>query len=545
MLERASPHGLQVPAPPVSRPAVRVAAFAAWLAVVAWLSFNHAFWRDEVRAFSLAVQGETLAAMLRDLHGEGHPALWYLLLRAAHAVLRDPVALPLVSIAVASAAMLLLLLRSPFSPPLLAALIVGKFALFEYAVMARNYGISMALLFALAVLYPRHRRGGPVLGILLFLLANTNVHSALLVAAFLLFHLVETLQEHGLRWTPALRAFTLNALLAILGVALCAATVYPPVHTAAADAGSPVGGRRLLGAITLPANQFSELVLHGPWSALGLGHLHEFPYADGLRWIMSLAMFGSLFGLVRRPAAFLAALAALLSLSVFFTAVYGGSYRHQALWLVFLVALYWIAMAGGRGQGAPPGKLGPLIGIASRLGFGLFALLVALQVPGGVMEITDAALHRPPFSRSRDLAALVSGRPELAGATILADPDYLVESVPYYLDNPVYLIRERRFGSIPKFTKTAQLHLTLDDILAAARGVAAGTGRPVLILLAERLDASAPARVRQEGYNWELATTPEQVRAFQQATCLLASFGPARSDESFDVYRLGRCDPAP
>ena len=110
------------------------------------------------------------------------------------------------------------------------------------------------------------------------------------------------------------------------------------------------------------------------------------------------------------------------------------------------------------------------------------------------MEITDAALHRPPFSRSRDLAALVSGRPELAGATILADPDYLVESVPYYLDNPVYLIRERRFGSIPKFTKTAQLHLTLDDILAAARGVAAGTGRPVLILLAERLDASAPAR---------------------------------------------------
>ena len=545
MMERASPYGLQTPARPVGRRGLRVAAFAAWLAAVVWLSFNHAFWRDEVRAFSLAVGGETLAAMFRDLHGEGHPALWYLLLRAAHAVLRDPVALPLVSIAVASAAMLLLLLRSPFSPPLLAALIVGKFALFEYAVMARNYGISMALLFALAVLYPRHRRRGPVIGILLFLLANTNVHSALLVAAFLLFHLVETLQEHGLRWTPALRAFTLNALLAILGVALCAATVYPPVHTAAVNAGSPVGGRRLLAAIMLPANQFSELVLHGPWSALGLGHFHEFPYADDLRWIMSLAMFGSLFGLVRRPAAFLAALAALLSLSLFFTVVYGGSYRHQALWLVFLVALYWIAMAGGREQGAAPGKLDPLLGVATRVGSGLFALLIVLQVPGGVMEINDAALHRPPFSRSRDLAALVSSRPELADATILADPDYLVESVPYYLDNPVYLIRERRFGSIAKFTRTAQLHLTLDDILAAARGMAAETGKPVLILLAERLDASAPARVRKEGYNWELATTPEQVLAFQGATCLLASFGPARSDESFDVYKLGRCDPAP
>ena len=74
--------------------------------------------------------------------------------------------------------------------------------------------------------------------------------------------------------------------------------------------------------------------------------------------------------------------------------------------------------------------------------------------------------------------------------------------------------------------------------------MAAETGKPALILLAERLDASAPARVRKEGYNWELATTPEQVLAFQWATCLLASFGPARSDESFDVYLLGRCDAA-
>ena len=545
-LGRSSPADqarLAQPQPAQTRPAQpwsRLAMFAAWLAVVAALSLHHAPWRDEVRALSLAIQGESLADMVQGVHGEGHPLLWYLLLRASHSVVGNAAVLPVVSVAVAAAAVALLLLRSPFSLPLLAALLAGKFALFEYAVSARNYGISMLLLFALAALYPHHRHRGPVLGLLLFLLASTNAHSVLLVAAFLLLWLVDTIREHGLRWTPALRTFALNACLAALGVALCAATIYPPFNDAATNHSGALDARRLLGAVVRPAGPFTDLVLRGPWQTLGLGPFHEARHALRLEWLASLAMFGSLLGLLHRPAAFLAALASLLLLSLFFTVVYPGSYRHQALWLVFLVAAYWVAM---QGTVAPvSGRFGPLLRAASMSGRGLFALLVALQVPGGIKAVADAALDRPPYSRSGDFAALVSAHPDLAGATVMADPDYLVEAVPYYLGNATYLIRERRFGRVVRFTKAAQLRLTLDDVLATARRVAAETGRPVLILLAERLDASAPARVRQEGYNWELATAPEQVLAFQAATRLLARFGPAQTDESFDVYRV---DPEP
>jgi hypothetical protein len=41
--------------------------------------------------------------------------------------------------------------------------------------MARNYGIGMLILFALAIAYQRWRGRGVALGALLFLLANTNV----------------------------------------------------------------------------------------------------------------------------------------------------------------------------------------------------------------------------------------------------------------------------------------------------------------------------------------------------------------------------------
>ncbi len=153
-------------------------------------------------------------------------------------------------------------------------------------------------------------------------------------------------------------------------------------------------------------------------------------------------------------------------------------------------------------------------------------------------DIATIAGQRAPFSRSRDLAALVAKHPELKDAVIVADPDYFVESLPYYMTNKTYLMREQKFGNITIFTRHARLRLSLDDILQDARKLRQETGKPVLILLQERLDPLKPETVHAEGFNWELVTTPEQVRAFQQSTRLVESFARALGDESYDVYVL-------
>ena len=78
--------------------------------------------------------------------------------------------------------------------------------------------------------------------------------------------------------------------------------------------------------------------------------------------------------------------------------------------------------------------------------------------------------------------------PDLKNATIIADPDFLLEALPYYIGNPTYLMREQRFGNVTTFTKNALLNLDLDDILNVARKLNQERGEPVIILMAQTLD---------------------------------------------------------
>src|SRR3954451_8457570 len=90
-----------------SRNWLDIAILVSWIAAVAFQIMHHVMWRDEVRALSIALNGDNPIAMLRGLHGEGHPALWYVLLRAAHALIGNA-ALPATAfvIGLATAALL-------------------------------------------------------------------------------------------------------------------------------------------------------------------------------------------------------------------------------------------------------------------------------------------------------------------------------------------------------------------------------------------------------------------------------------------------------
>jgi hypothetical protein len=246
-------------------------------------------------------------------------------------------------------------------------------------------------------------------------------------------------------------------------------------------------------------------------------------------------------GLIRYPGAFLAALGTLIGFSIFFRLFYPGSYRHEALWLSFLIASYWITTGKGSAlESRIPLRLQPLLRSISDTGWGFFVLLMGIQVLIGVTNVMAAAGDGPPFSCSRDLGALIGSRPDLRDATIIADPELLLESLPYYVSNPTYLMREQRFGRFVSPDK-ATFRLTLDDVLANARRLRTETNKPVLVLLPYPLDPLAPfaqTRIIREFHGLEFVITPEQVRAFTNATQLIESYPAALTDENFDVYLL-------
>lgn len=517
--------GLADSDPPSARERIfRVALYLAWAALMLVMLSRHAFWRDEVRALSIALGGDNILDMLRGLHGEGHPAIWYLLLRGVHDIVPVNAVLPAVGAIVALIAMALFLWRAPFRPAILILVPFSAFGLLEYAVVARNYGIAMLGLFALAALYPRWRDRGVTIGVVLALICNTNVPAAWLSACILLFWLIELLDEEGLRWGPKYRRFILNAAVAAFGAFICFITIYPTVHDAA--------------AIVHPNGISLEMVASGLLlPALSLRELMP-PFLPDTFWtamLFGLLVFGTLLGLLNRPAAFLSALAGLFGLLLLFSLIYPGGYRHQSLFLVHLIVMYWLVAKGRGGAWPARWRLGERLDRLVEVGQACFALILALQVATSIFLVA-AELRGFPYSRSRDFAALLQ-RENLGDAILIGDPDVFLEPMPYYVGNPIYLLRERRFGDVVRFTRSARQELTLDDILADARMLQARTRRPIVILMQQRLDPARPFRIHQV-YIWELSGTPEQIRRFQRATRLLDRFEPAVTDETFDVYLL-------
>jgi len=160
---------------------VAVAILGIWLAMVIFTVTRHEFWRDEVRALSTA----RAASSPLDLFGltkyGGHPILWYLLLYIGKSIVDTPLVLPVISVIIAFAAVAVFMFFAPFPLWIRCLFIFSALPLYEYSVMARNYGISMLLLFVAAVLYRNRARHSMSLAFVLVLLANTNVHSAMLV----------------------------------------------------------------------------------------------------------------------------------------------------------------------------------------------------------------------------------------------------------------------------------------------------------------------------------------------------------------------------
>ena len=507
-----------------------LALFGLWLGCVLLLTAHHALWRDEVRALTIALQGDNLASFWVDLRGEGHPALWYLVLRALHGVVATPLVLPAASIGIAAAAVLLLLLYSPFSRWVLVLMLLGGLLLFEYSVMQRNYGITVLILFSIAIRYPKNRDHGVWLGCLLFLLANTNVHSVVLTGAFLLFWLMELLRVHGLRLSRPMTWFAVNAGIATLGVVVCALTVYPPYNDAVLSDGMRGDLSAILGHVLLTAGPFD--LLSGFPAARWGGAPHWL--FEGWLLFVSAALYGSLLGLLRSPGAVVAGLMALLGFSAFFTLIYSGGYRHEGLWLSFIITLYWITRTRAVPAPALPMRAPWLVSIGSAA----LVMLLALQVPPGLRAVAGVVLDRPPLSRSRDFGALIASRPDLQTAIVLGEPESLVEFVPYYAPNPTYMLRQSTFGSVVKFARSVKLDLSLGDLLATARSLSVAQDKAVLILMEPRLDADQPAHVVDDGYGRIFRITPDEVRDFLAATTLLKRFGPAQTDETFDVYLL-------
>ncbi len=150
------------------------AAFGVWLLVV---GAHHEPWFDESQAWLLARDSSLYELLAERVRYEGSPGLWHFLLWiGAHSGI--PFSnLYLISAACALSGAAIVLWRAPFPAPLRLLLLGSYFFSYQFSVVARSYTLDLALIPALALVFPCRTRKPIIYGLLLGLLANSNAHS--------------------------------------------------------------------------------------------------------------------------------------------------------------------------------------------------------------------------------------------------------------------------------------------------------------------------------------------------------------------------------
>lgn len=510
-------------------------ALLAFVGLTSFLAMRHEMWRDEVRAFSVATSAQSITALLDALRVEGHPALWYVVLAAGHALWQSPLVLPVAAIVISTLAVAVILRWSPFPVGIRLLIVFGAFMVVEETVMARNYGIGILFLVATCAEFPgRGARPIPV-AILLALMANTSVHAALasmMIGFVWLFDLFDRDGRKALLSPGGIAAF----VIAIGGIAFAFWTARPAADMSYAFSLSTMDVPKTLRAIFsdpgwgLSGYRGANVAATGelPWVRLGIN-----PDVAG-RWLVNLCVVAIGWGLRKNKRYLAAFIISIMGFQMVFRSVYTGGLRHMGIVFFLFIALGWLAIA----------KSGFTRESIRRISLG-FLPLVAVQA--AAMPFMARRFIQHPESSSKAYAESIAANPRYRDAILASDPDYMMEPLLYYVPNAVYMPRQREFHHRVYFSSQGrrQLDLSLADLAGIADSLAAARCRIVLLAIGYPSFADSASGVEPLGYKpavfrWD----PESRSALLARGAPVLSFRGALSDENYSVFELqpgGRC----
>lgn len=497
---------------------VLILLFSIWLGIVVLTLSKHEFWRDEVRSLSLSKNATSLFDLYQLLKHDGHPILWHLILFLGTHINKSNLVLPISSLAVAIAAIIIFLKFSPFPIWFKAIFIFCGFPLYEYSVMARPYGLSMLLLFITACIY-KYREKHPIwLAIVLALLANTNVHSVILVVMIMLYWLIEDLKNSDKRLGSAIFRLLIPTLIIVIGIILNLVFTLPREDSIVLKITNGVDFEQVLLStliyFLLPNVTFFKL----------------FP-----TWVPAffslIILFLALVGLIGKPRLFLISILTQVAFGILFTYIYVGDYRHQGLFLVFLVFLYWIAENPEANNVITLHKER-----LARIGNIALTIIIILNVYLGLSLVYDDVNHIR--SSSKQLGEYLNDSTLYKNAIIVAEPDYLIESLPFYANNQIFFPRENRFGQTVKWTSDSKMILSISDLLHTAQEIQSKNNEPVLIILGHFEIYQTTTGNKEFSYNKTFTWDGQSLATFLSSTKLVTVFDDAYTDENYLVFAL-------
>ena len=450
-----------------------------WLALGAYLCLgivlllHHETWLDEIDTW-LVARDAPLSRLPVVLGRAGTPTLWYLILmpfaRAGFSYLTQPV----IHLLIASASAAIFLFRAPFTRLFKLLFLFSYYMGFEYLAVARNYALMIALMFALAALYPNRERRPIAFAVVFALLVNTSVH-ALLIGVVLgpMFAWHFLMRRTPRRW-PAIAIMAAGGVCSGLPMYLARSrALVEPFTNAGVSARMAVYGiaRAFIPIWSTPAAGASPMLGAAFWTAVQIAAV-----------VLTAVILLCASVVIAKDRTALAALWLSYAALVFIIAcVYWGGLRHSGLFLIALVFVLWIAEAGK--DPTLPSRVLALTLYAS--------LFVALLCAARYWRLDI----RYPFSGSKDLASYLKAN-HLEQRPIVTT-GYWGESVLAYLPpRTLWYGALNRSGSYCEWDVSNLQAGAIPENLLAKRALQSFKNTPGLLLLAnEPLSSTSGLRL--------------------------------------------------
>lgn len=507
--------------PNVNRRAALIFGLTAAFAICAGLiSACHEVWRDEAVPLSMVMESGSLAELTLKMRNFGHPVFWHGLLYLSYQLFPHPIVLKALNVLMASAAVAVFLRHAPFRWHQKILFIFSYYPLYQYGAINRSYALVMLLLFAIAAVYPKRFERFLLLSVLLAALINTHALGAIIALAVFVSWFIEFMHPRARR--PVVGNFKL-----IAGAALLAASAAVFACQTAPASKSIIFHHSQL--------SFSKSLMAAAKSFIWPGKVFHFSLGfDNSLFAGAVAIGLGLIFWHRKPVFMIFALS-LLGLEMFSRLIYPLTYSmyHQGFFVLLMMFCLWIS------SGLPARRPQPSLPARAAAGLEkaldpLLSVLLLLQLCFGVIEIHKEITE--DFSSSKKLAALLS-QPRYSDAIVISDPDFLIESLPYYTSHRLFIVRENRFGRYVQFTKDSRETLSLEELSSAALRLRDEYRVPIVVALWHKISPAGPYTL-EYGYNKTFTYSAQALQEFQGRARHLADLTKGLTDEKYNVYVL-------
>ena len=493
---------------------------AVFLLVTVPVMLHHEMWRDEIQSWLLARDSVSLRSLFHSLHYEGHPSLWYLLLRPIARTVRDPRWIQPIALVFSCCSVYLFARFAPFSRLIRVLFAFGYFVVYGWTIVARSYGIALTLAVLLCVLLTRPKPRYGAAAIVMALLANTSVYGSMMVVACVIGLLADALfTARSAQRRDRVRRVALPAIVGIAAVLLAAAQVWPASdnnflgpglagtsHTNDFD----VAARPFVavapvwrGYVPIPRLEETSDIW---WANFLVDRSRKGAVLAGVLSIIGVALLAML---VRRSlfalAFYLSATVILLLFSIF---VYGGSLYHHGYFFLAAIMALWFAAAQMESVPAESRLLARSAAVRwldRRTQLAIITLL-ALQVVGGAFRLV--ADYLMPFSEGKATADYIRSH-GLERLPILASPGFNATTVSGYLGRPIFAVDRNVLMTFAPLSVPADI---MDDTVLLSRvdTCCAGRDSVMVLLLNHRLEANSAALAVQPLVALDDALVPER-----------------------------------